>query len=469
MIESTNKTQLIKWIVLIVDLCIYVLIVHSYKFIFPNNTPHSIFFHTAIACAVGVLCLTLMSLVIPTVVQSRVFNTGRMLMRNLLVSVLTQGSFAALWHFMIVNHEHEMAYTLCVTCMLFCSLVCVRLIEVSILAHVRKSGMNTRSVLFVGNNPATINIYNEIMSIPTTGYRIMGYYSTGDIYDVVTDIEKLGSLDDFMNIVREDKPCSAEEIYCSLSHDHQATVIELIRYCDRHCIRFFYVPRIFTDIQFLLRPERIENTIIYTNRLEPLTSISNRIAKRLFDIIFSAIVLVCLLPFLPIIALIIKIQSPGPLFFNQQRTGMNGRTFYCHKFRSMRINKDADKKQATKHDDRIFPFGRFMRKTNIDELPQFWNVLCGEMSIVGPRPHMLLHTKQYSALIEKYMVRHMAKPGITGLAQISGYRGETEELWQMEGRVKKDIEYIEKWSLWLDITIICKTALSMIITDEHAY
>lgn len=148
---------------------------------------------------------------------------------------------------------------------------------------------------------------------------------------------------------------------------------------------------------------------------------------------------------------------------------MNGKEFKCYKFRSMHINKDADKIQATENDPRKFAFGNIMRKMNIDELPQFWNVLIGTMSIVGPRPHMLLHTETYAKLIDKYMVRHFVKPGVTGWAQVTGFRGETKELWQMEERVKRDIWYIENWSIWLDLRIIWRTAKQLVIHDENAY
>lgn len=174
----------------------------------------------------------------------------------------------------------------------------------------------------------------------------------------------------------------------------------------------------------------------YTSPLEePL----DRLLKRLADIFLSILFLLPAILLLPLISIIIKCQSPGPVFFRQRRTGLNGREFYCYKFRSMHVNADADQLQATKDDPRKFPFGDFMRKTNIDELPQFWNVLIGDMSIVGPRPHMLAHTEQYDKLIDKYMVRHFVKPGVTGWAQVTGFRGETSELWQMEGRVERDI------------------------------
>jgi putative colanic acid biosynthesis UDP-glucose lipid carrier transferase len=214
-----------------------------------------------------------------------------------------------------------------------------------------------------------------------------------------------------------------------------------------------------------------ENIPIIARREEPLRSAWNQLAKRLFDLIFSGLVLLLVFPWIYIlVAIFIKIQSPGPVFFKQERTGLDGKVFKCFKFRSMKVNKDADKIQATKDDPRKFPFGNLMRKTNIDELPQFINVFLGDMSVVGPRPHMLKHTEEYSKLINRFMVRHLAKPGITGLAQVSGFRGETKYIDQMEGRVKKDIEYIENWTFWLDIKIIIKTVTNMLGREKgNAY
>lgn len=200
-----------------------------------------------------------------------------------------------------------------------------------------------------------------------------------------------------------------------------------------------------------------------------LLCVRGELFKRLFDVLFSFIVCCCLLPFIPIIALIIKIQSPGPVFFVQERTGIDGKTFRCFKFRSMRLNGECDTCQCVNGDSRIFPFGLFMRRTNIDELPQFFNVLRGDMSIVGSRPHMLYHTDMYSKLIPNYKQRLACLPGITGLAQVSGYRGETRELWQMAGRVRLDIFYIKHWSPALDLRIILKTVKTVFVPDEKAY
>lgn len=217
------------------------------------------------------------------------------------------------------------------------------------------------------------------------------------------------------------------------------------------------------------KPELIGENVVYTNYHEPLLDMKNRVMKRTFDVVCSLIVLLLLVFFLPVIAFIIKRQSPGPIFFSQLRTGMDGRKFICYKFRSMHVNKDSDTLQATKDDPRKFPFGDFMRRSNIDEFPQFFNVLKGDMSMVGPRPHMVLHTEMYSKLIGEYMVRHFIKPGITGLAQVTGFRGETKELKQMEGRVQRDIWYMENWSFWLDIKICFLTIWQIIKKDDKAY
>ena len=203
---------------------------------------------------------------------------------------------------------------------------------------------------------------------------------------------------------------------------------------------------------------------------EPLQNIPNKFVKRAFDILFSFVFLITIFPVLFIVlGMAIKLSSPGPVFFKQKRTGKKNNEFSCIKFRTMKVNEDADLIQASKNDDRITKIGAFMRRTNLDETPQFLNVLFGKMSVVGPRPHMLKHTEMYSQLIDKYMVRHFAKPGITGWAQVTGYRGETKELADMEARIKKDMWYIENWTFWLDMKIIFLTIRNMMRGEENAY
>ncbi|MEO6838577.1 MAG: sugar transferase, partial [Ginsengibacter sp.] len=191
---------------------------------------------------------------------------------------------------------------------------------------------------------------------------------------------------------------------------------------------------------------------------------------RVLDLIVSLLVTIFFLSWLiPIIGLIILLESGRPIFFKQLRTGKNKKPFYCRKFRSMKSNKDADMKQATKHDSRITNFGKFLRKSSIDEFPQFINVLRGEMSLVGPRPHMLKHTTDYSNIVDDYMVRQFIKPGITGWAQINGYRGEITNPEQIKMRVNKDLWYLENWTLWLDLKILFLTVYYIFKGDKKAY
>ncbi|MFI5132165.1 MAG: exopolysaccharide biosynthesis polyprenyl glycosylphosphotransferase, partial [Chitinophagales bacterium] len=209
---------------------------------------------------------------------------------------------------------------------------------------------------------------------------------------------------------------------------------------------------------------------IISLRNEPLEDWGNRISKRIFDITVSFLIVALILSWLiPIISLLIFLESGGPIFFIQLRTGKNKRSFGCLKFRSMHLNKNADTQQASPLDNRITKLGRFLRRTSLDELPQFLNVLKGDMSIVGPRPHMLKHTDEYSKLIGQYMVRQFVKPGITGWAQINGFRGETKNVLQMQRRVEHDLWYLENWNLLLDIKIFFMTIINVMRGEKNAF
>lgn len=201
-------------------------------------------------------------------------------------------------------------------------------------------------------------------------------------------------------------------------------------------------------------------TRLHYNLSKKELSFIEKSSKRLFDIAFSTVMLLFIFPVLFIVVALVNLVSSHhryPIFFKQKRTGLHGKTFYCYKFRSMKLNQHAHSKQAEVNDPRVTKFGFFLRKYSLDEIPQFYNVLIGNMSVVGPRPHMLRHTVEYSSLIPRYMERHLVKPGITGYAQITGYRGETKQLHQMEGRVQRDLWYIQNRSLWLDLKIIVFT------------
>ena len=324
-----------------------------------------------------------------------------------------------------------------------------RICERGVLNRLRSHGHNLRRVLFVGDDPALVMLHNEMMDNPELGYRPLGYYND----TAISPLTQSG----------------VDIVFCSLPHEMGAEVERVMRSCDKNVAYFYYVPRTFVNSKVRLRPIRMGEHIFFTNHRSALMQPHNRIIKRTFDFVVSLIACVFIAPLTLVVGAIIKIQSPGPIFFKQQRTGLNGKTFWCYKFRSMHVNKDADSKQATENDPRKFPFGNFIRKYNIDELPQFFNVLIGNMSLVGPRPHMLAHTEMYGKLIDKYMVRHFCKPGITGWAQVTGCRGETKELWQMEERIQRDIWYMEHWNIGLDLKIMGMTVRSFFVHDEHAY
>lgn len=355
-----------------------------------------------------------------------------------------------------------------IACIWLSIAICVvRMIEFFGIRLERAKGKNSRSLVFIGDAGGLVNILNEIDCNAVKGVRLKGYYAEAEDENLSKRMPYKGNYVQLLQHMADNR--LADDIYCCLPSSENEIINMLIRHCIDHVAHFYYQPSFMQEIGNVLQPQTIGNQVVFTNFSEPLQDASCRLIKRSFDIFLSGIASIVVLPFVPVIALIIKIQSPGPVFFKQKRTGMDGKDFYMYKFRSMHVNKDADKVQATKDDPRKFAFGNFMRKTNIDELPQIFNVLVGDMSIVGPRPHMLAHTEEYRNKIEEYMVRHYVRPGITGWAQVTGFRGETAELWQMEGRVKRDIWYIQNWTFWLDIRIIFKTAWNMLHKEQNAY
>jgi exopolysaccharide biosynthesis polyprenyl glycosylphosphotransferase len=244
----------------------------------------------------------------------------------------------------------------------------------------------------------------------------------------------------------------------------------LVRYTESHFLKIKLLPDIKGLIFDDLELEFYSNLPIVSFRREPLQNEMNAALKRVFDVVFSSLVLVSICSWLfPIIAILIRLDSKGPVFFFQKRSGRAGKDFLCMKFRTMVVNEEADTRQATRNDNRITRLGRFLRETNIDELPQFINVLLGDMSVVGPRPHMIRHTEEYSKTISNYMLRHLIKPGVTGLAQAKGYRGQTNDNYSMRNRVRVDILYIERWSFFLDIKVIGLTLINMMRGQDNAY
>lgn len=336
-----------------------------------------------------------------------------------------------------------------------------------IIRRFRTYGISNRRVLFVGAGHNLRYLYDEMSENPTTGFRIKGYFDESTDNQFTDVLPRLGAIADIEPYLKKQP---VDIIFCNLTSRHNKEILELMNYCENHLIRFYSVPNVRNYVHHVMQVEMLGNMPVLSLREEPLNQPVNRVMKRAFDILVSLLFLCTVFPFIYIFCAIgIKLSSKGPVFFKQKRTGIRGEEFTCYKFRSMHLNDQADVLQATKNDPRKFPFGDFIRKTNIDETPQFINVLRGDMSIVGPRPHMLKHTEEYSQLVDKYMVRHWAKPGITGWAQVNGARGETEHLWQMKERIEKDVWYIENYSFMLDMQIIILTIKTLLKHDEHAY
>ena len=432
---------------------------------------------------VGNLALVISQLRFSTIIHQRLVGAGDVLQRIMGLTILH--AIVGYVILRVIDYDMPVGWLIWeINTVFFVLLIFKRLTERWLIRLYREAGRNSRMVTLVGSDIELVNIYRKLINDATLGFKVNGYYGDGDFVDTIEvvekeegidlselkSLEKKGTISDMLDaMARHEDLQLGDEVYVCLSRRERDVIKKVSRYCDYKVVRFFFVPVSVESIGLNLKRELLDDIEIYTTYENPLQNLGNRMLKRTFDIVLSLFFLIPTALMFPFIWLIIKIQSPGPILFKQARTGIDGKTFMMLKFRSMHVNKDADRLQATKDDPRKYPFGNFMRKSNIDELPQFLNVLKGDMSFVGPRPHMLAHTEQYSALITKYMVRHFVKPGLTGWAQVTGFRGETKELWQMEGRVKRDIWYMEHWSIWLDIRIIWMTAKTVFIHDKNAY
>jgi putative colanic acid biosynthesis UDP-glucose lipid carrier transferase len=350
----------------------------------------------------------------------------------------------------------------------FILLIISRISLMKVLKYIRKKGYNFKNVVIIGANDKGKSIQKVLSKDLTYGYRVLGFFDDAVDPFALISSPLLGGFDAIEEYIAREK---VDEMYIALHLKDLDTIKKLTTLCDRNLVRIKFIP----DFQQYTRSRRVEitfyeNTPVLMLRAEPMEGTVNLLLKRTFDIIFALLVIGLIFPWLfPIIVIMIKMDSTGPVFFKQQRSGRENYSFFCFKFRTMQVNANSDQLQATKGDSRVTKMGAFMRRTNIDELPQFFNVFFGTMSVVGPRPHMLKHTEQYSELINNYLVRHYAKPGITGWAQVNGYRGETKELIEMRDRVDYDIWYIENWSLLLDLKIVYMTVFNVFQGEENAY
>lgn len=328
----------------------------------------------------------------------------------------------------------------------------------------RKLGFNKRVVAVVGTMPSGIELLKSFQEQPWLGFVVKGVYDD----EICGDYQTLPYAGDINTLINDAKAGTVDRIYIALGAEQSKLIKNIARELTNTTCSVLLVPDLFTFNILQSRTEEINGVPVVPLFDTPLNGI-NMVFKRLEDIIVSAIILLLISPILIIISCVVKFTSPGPVFFRQIRYGMDGKPIRVWKFRSMTVMENDNKVvQATKNDVRVTKVGKFLRSTSLDELPQFFNVLFGQMSVVGPRPHAVAHNEQYRSLIQGYMLRHKVKPGITGLAQINGWRGETDTLEKMEKRIEYDLLYIRGWSIWLDLKIIFLTVFKGFI-NKSAY
>lgn len=323
------------------------------------------------------------------------------------------------------------------------------------------TGNNFRNTIIVGYTDEAIDLKRVFEERSDYGYRFKGFFSDKKINDNI-----IGKLDTVHSFCIENR---IDEIYCSLNELSNEKLKELVEFGDENNIIVKFIPDAKAIFSKNLKIDYYELFPVLSLQKTPLHDPYVKKLKRIFDLIFALFVVILLLSWLtPLLAILIKIESKGPVFFKQSRPGLHEKEFLCYKFRSMKLNGTTEK-EASRNDPRVTKIGRIIRKTSIDELPQFFNVLIGDMSVVGPRPNLWSQNKTYGNKIKKYMVRHFVKPGITGLAQVKGYRGEIETENDMINRIKFDVFYIENWSLLMDIKIIIQTIINIFKGEEKAY
>lgn len=339
-----------------------------------------------------------------------------------------------------------------------------------VMRRLRAQGFNSRSVAIAGAGPLGVRLGNNIVSTPWMGLDLIGYYddkSTAPV-KLAKTVVSIPVNGDMQKLIEDAKAGDIDKVYITLPMRAEEKIKWLLDELSDTTVSVYLIPDVFTFDLLHARSESINGLPSISIFDSPMDG-ANRIVKRIEDIILSLIILGIIAVPMLVIGFCVRMTSPGPALFRQKRYGIDGKPIEVWKFRSMRVMENGKTiTQATRGDERITPFGAFLRRTSLDELPQFINVLRGEMSIVGPRPHAIAHNEQYRKLISGYMLRHKVKPGITGWAQINGWRGETDTLDKMEKRVEYDLDYIRHWSLWLDLKIVFLTVFKGFI-NKNAY
>lgn len=326
----------------------------------------------------------------------------------------------------------------------------------------RQEGFNIKYVLIIGAGEVGMKLADTIRVNTYLGYKIMGFLDD-NVEGTVNGIKVIGKITDIEKILARNL---VDRVIVSISPRHYNLLRQIIESCEKMGVRADIVPDYYQYVTSNFSVELIDDIPLISVRNLPLDITFNRYVKRIFDVVFVILVSIIISPLLIIVALGVKLTSPGPIIYKQERVGENGRVFMIYKFRSMTIENEYidDQKWTQKDDPRVTKFGKFIRKTSIDELPQFYNILKGDMSLIGPRPERPYFVRKFRESVPKYMIKHHVRPGMAGWAQINGYRGNTS----IVKRIDYDIFYVENWSIWLDIKIFLKT-IPMLLFDQNAY
>ena len=451
--------QFIRWIFIVID---FIVLNASYVVTcLLTDIQHQPFYGKQVWLMLNLSFLVVVY-VLSTLHDKRVVYIDRVLM--LLVKYILLHVVIFLMLFFFVDKEISWKVIALFYGIFTISLAAWWIVSRKLLKWYRGRGFNYKKIVIIGGGKsgAGVRLMQQLEQDQGYGYHIVAFFNDEPVSDIPS---YRGGISDLEHFIDEN---TVDEIYCAISENERQELQKIINLAERNAIDFYYVPQFSKYISRRFEVETFGTVPVMSIHPHPLQNPFNKAIKRGFDLLVSSLVLLFSpILFLPI-AIGVKLSSPGPVFFKQERTGYRGKSFKCLKFRSMRVNEKSDSLQATKDDPRKTKFGNFIRKTSIDELPQFINVFMGDMSIVGPRPHMVQQTQEYSELIDKYMLRHTIKPGITGWAQVNGFRGPTDELWKMEKRVELDVWYAENWNFMLDIKIMFLTVVNAIRGEQNA-
>ncbi|MCO6497942.1 MAG: exopolysaccharide biosynthesis polyprenyl glycosylphosphotransferase [Chitinophagaceae bacterium] len=346
------------------------------------------------------------------------------------------------------------------------ALLFIRFLYLGFQGYFRKSESLRKRVLIIGYNKTSQRL-TKFLESEHSNTEIVGYIEGAERVDELTNYPILGGVDSTLKVAKE---LDVHEIFSTEIPKNSLDLNRFIRAAEKESIKVKIVPNLDTYLKFDSHIEFYGSIPVLTQRYSALDDVGNVIKKRILDLVLSSFVILFILSWLlPLLSILIIIESGFPVFFKQKRSGLTNKPFWCYKLRSMKVNRDADKVQATKDDMRITKVGKFIRRTSLDEFPQFFNVFIGNMSLVGPRPHMLKHTQDYSKIVDEFMARQFVKPGITGWAQIHGLRGEIRNEEDIRRRVEMDLWYMEHWTLWLDIQILFLTFYKVLVGDKKAY